>query len=158
MAKHFKLKATLLAAALCFGVSGLRAQTSFDCSNLAYQTVSDATTTTLYSYNINTGTRVAVRTLPYPVNAAAYSPLDNLIYATRSGTNQVVAMGPSGTPTILTVTGLESGNIGDITPDGYMLVANSTVGNDNRYFFVDININRTATYGKLVDPTSATYP
>lgn len=158
MAKHFKLKATLLAAALSFGAFGLRAQTSFDCGNLAYQTVSDATSTTLYSYNINNGTRVAVRTLPYVVNAAAYSPLNNLIYATRSGTNQVVAMGPTGTAVTIPVTGLESGNIGDITPDGYMLVANSTVGNDNRYFFVDVNESRTATYGKLVDPTSATYP
>jgi len=92
------------------------------------------------------------------VNAAAYSPLNNLIYATRAGTNQVVGMGASGPVVTLTVTGLESGNIGDITPDGYLLVANSTVGNDNRYFFVDINESRTATYGKIVDPTSATYP
>jgi hypothetical protein len=158
MAKHFKLKATLLAAALSFGAFNLQAQTSFDCSNLAYQTVSDATTTTLYSYNINTGTRATVRTLPYPVNAAAYSPLNNLIYASRSGTNTIVGMGASGPLVTLTVTGLEAGNIGDITPDGYMLIANSTVGNDNRYFFVDVNESRTATYGKLVDPTSATYP
>ncbi|MCH5720377.1 WD40 repeat domain-containing protein [Niabella hibiscisoli] len=136
MTKHLKLRVILPVVLVFLFTTGLWAQVPFNCGNVAYQTVNDGTTTTLYSYNINTGSRSTIRTLPYPVNAAAYSPLNNLIYATRGGTNQVIGMGSSGPVVTLNVTGLESGNIGDITPDGYLLVTSSTVGTDNRYFLL----------------------
>lgn len=138
--------------------AGLTAQ--FGCDNLAYQTVSNGSTTTLYSYNMNTGLRTTVTTLGYVVNAAAYSPLDNYIYASRSGNgnNQISVFGPGGEVELITVPNLEHGNIGAITPDGYMLIANSTPTFNNRYYVVDIDRSRTATFGKLVNPTSGSYP
>lgn len=100
MITNFKRLALIFLVLLTFFTAPLLAQmTPFECTNVAYQTVSNGSnSTTLYAYDINTGTRTTVRTLPYAVNAVVYSPIDNYMYASRSGTpnNQIIKFGLTG--------------------------------------------------------------
>jgi len=166
MITNFKRLALIFLVLLTFFTAPLLAQeppsemTPFECTNVAYQTVSNGSnSTTLYAYDINTGTRTTVRTLPYAVNAVVYSPIDNYMYASRSGTpnNQIIKFGLTG-DSVITVTGLEYCNNGAVTNDGYMFIANNQPIVRTRYYVLDINPNRPDTYGKLVDPTSETFP
>jgi len=166
MITNFKRLTLIFLVLLTFFTAPLLAQeppsemTPFECTNVAYQTVSNGSnSTTLYAYDINTGTRTTVRTLPYAVNAVVYSPIDNYMYASRSGTpnNQIIKFGLTG-DSVITVTGLEYCNNGAVTNDGYMFIANNQPIVRTRYYVLDINPNRPDTYGKLVDPTSETFP
>ncbi|MGN7787080.1 hypothetical protein ACTJIJ_21280 [Niabella sp. 22666] len=131
--------------------------TPFPCSNVTYQSISDGTNTTIFSRDLTTGTTATVRTFAYVVSSLSYSPQSNLLFITRQGSSQLVRIGSSGVVTN-TITNFVPGNIGGITADGYLVVSSSEAGFNDHYYVIDVNTSRTATFLKLVDPTSSTYP
>ncbi|SEJ74321.1 Por secretion system C-terminal sorting domain-containing protein [Dyadobacter sp. SG02] len=133
--------------------------TPFNCSNLAYQVSGPNTgNSNLYSYNVATGARTLMGALPARINSIGYNTLDNYIWGMNVLTNQVVKVGSNAALETYTVPNLpaptvsEYYNVGEVFGDGYLFIY-SRLG--ARYFVVDINPARTATYLQLVDPTAS---
>ncbi|WP_229212865.1 T9SS type A sorting domain-containing protein [Dyadobacter soli] len=129
----------------------------FVCSNLAYQVSGPAGgNSSLYSYNVASGSRALLGGLPITVNAIGYNPLDNYIWGMANSTNQIIKLGSNVQYSAFTIPNLPvaSGvgyNVGEIIGDGYMFLYSS---GQSRYYVVDLNPAR-ATYLQLVDPTSS---
>ncbi|SDE35248.1 Ig-like domain-containing protein, partial [Niabella drilacis] len=162
-------RASLLMTLLLFSVVTVWAQATipFGCSSKGYQVMivsgSNPVTYSFDSYDIKTGIQSQLFNFPagVSVNALGYNPTDNYMYTYKGG-NQLYKIGADGY-TAMTIAGLPATNpdptaptipatgynMADITDDGYMLLANSS---SNRYYYVDLNPARPATYGKLVDP------
>lgn len=132
--------------------------TPFDCSRLAYQVSgSNTENSSLYSYNVSTGTRTLIGELASRINAIGYNTLDNFIWGVNVLTNQVVKIGANASLTAHTIPNLPSPdvtayyNVGEVFGDGYLFIYSRL---STRYFVIDINPSRPGTYLKLVDPTA----
>lgn len=126
----------------------------FLCNSLSvYQTTSTSTGTnsTLWEYNPILGTRISLGTLPHYVNALAYNPTDGHLWVKSSG-SKIGRIGANGIWEEFTIPNLGSGvlNSGTISTDGYFYLYTTSA---SRYYVVDVNPSRTATYLQLVDPT-----
>ncbi|GAB4039462.1 hypothetical protein GCM10028774_40910 [Spirosoma jeollabukense] len=129
--------------------------TVFPCSNKAYQvTATGAGPSSLYEYDLTTGTRSLIATLTRNVNAIGYNGGDNLIWGFDTGSGQVVRLDATGATAGFTIANLpnQGYNVGDVLNGGYLFLYTSSAA---QYFVVDINPARPATYLKLVDPTAA---
>jgi hypothetical protein len=130
--------------------------TPFTCENgMAYQVAAAGgeTVSTLYAYNVTSGTRTQIAPLNAMVNSLIYSEIDNTLWATKNGTNSIVRIAADGTLIEYPIANLPSGNfnIGTGLPGGYMLVYST---NQPRYYVIDINPARS-TYLRLVDPANS---
>ena len=134
----------------------LEKQLPFDCQNgLAYQVAVPAgeTTSSLYSYNVSSGLRTLIKTLPVKVNALTYSSAaDNILWATVDGTNSLMRFGSEGSTVEFVVRNLPVGtyNLGTELPNGYMMISENGGAN---YYVIDVDPSR-ATYLELVDPAN----
>lgn len=155
------LKAALVIAMNLMGISSTWAQepTPFACSNLAYQVSGPNTSnSTLYSYNVSTGVRTLMGDLPARVNSIGYNTLDNYIWGINVLTNQVVKIGSNAALTTYSIPNLPAPtvsayyNVGEVFGDGYLFIYSRLA---TRYYVVDINPARAATYLQLVDPTAS---
>jgi uncharacterized protein YdbL (DUF1318 family) len=165
MKKNYYIKPSLKAAFLIvmylIGISFTWAQepTPFACSNLAYQVSGPNTSnSTLYSYQVSTGVRTLMGDLPARVNSIGYNTLDNYIWGINVLTNQVVKIGSNAALTTYSIPNLPAPtvsayyNVGEVFGDGYLFIYSRLA---TRYYVVDINPARTATYLQLVDPTAS---
>ena len=132
--------------------------TPFTCTNLAYQiSGSNTENSSLYSYNVSTGTRTLIGELGSRVNAIGYNTLDNFIWGINVLTNQAVKIGSNASLTAYTIPNLPAPdvtayyNVGEVFGDGYLFIYSRL---STRYFVIDINPSRPGTYLKLVDPTA----
>ncbi|MGG7661757.1 DUF6923 family protein [Dyadobacter sp. BHUBP1] len=133
--------------------------TPFACSNLAYQVSGPNTSnSSLYSYNVSTGVRTLMGALPARVNSIGYNTLDNYIWGINVLTNQVVKIGANAALSTYSIPNLPAPevsayyNVGEVFGDGYLFIYSRLA---TRYYVVDINPARTATYLQLVDPTAS---
>ena len=128
--------------------------TPFECENgVAYQVAAAGgeTVSTLYAYNVTSGTRTQIAPLSILVNSLVYSEIDNTLWATKNGTNSIVRIAADGALIEYPIANLSGNfNVGTGLPGGYMLVYNTS---QPRYYVVDINPAR-ATYLRLVDPAN----
>ncbi|MCH5721093.1 hypothetical protein [Niabella hibiscisoli] len=144
-------------ALLLLVIAGTRlyAQTPFTCSNQAYQVVSSSNglSSTLYAYNVVTGTRTSVASYNFGMNAIGYYVGNNMIWGYDIRNERVVYLDAAGAFTPVAVTGLPASgfNVGAVSNNGYYYLY---VTDAARHYVVDINPARTATYLKLVDPTT----
>lgn len=154
-------KAALVIVSYLIGISLTWAQdpTPFTCSNLAYQVSGPNTSnSTLYSYNVSTGVRTLMGELPARVNSIGYNTLDNYIWGINVLTNQVVKIGANAALTTYSIPNLPAPqvsayyNVGEVFGDGYLFIYSRLA---TRYYVVDINPARAATYLQLVDPTAS---
>lgn len=124
----------------------------FTCDNgIAYQTVNTGGTSTLFGYNVTSGAQTQIATLPYALNGLVYSSADNMLWAYKSGTSDIVRIDREGETVSFPIANIGSGfNVGAELPTGYMLLYSS---NNLRYYVIDIDPSR-ATYLQLVDPTA----
>lgn len=155
------LKAAFVTIIYMIGMSFAWAQepTPFACSNLAYQVSGPNTSnSTLYSYDVSTGVRTLIGDLPARVNSIGYSTLDNYIWGINVLTNQVVKIGSNAAITTHSIPNLPAPtvsayyNVGEVFGDGYLFIYSRLA---TRYYVVDINPARAATYLQLVDPTNS---
>jgi hypothetical protein len=129
----------------------------FDCTDgVTYQVAAAAgeTVSTLYAYNVNTGARTEIAALPMTVNSLIYNSTDNMLWATRNGTNSIVQIDREGGTVEYPIANLPntgSFNVGVEIPNGYMMIYQSS---QPSYYVVDVNPDRPATYLQLVDPTN----
>jgi hypothetical protein len=129
----------------------------FDCADgITYQVAAAAgePVSTLYAYNVNTGARTEIAPLPMTVNALIYNSTDNMLWATRNGTNSIVQIDREGGTVeypIANLPGTGSFNVGVELPNGYMMVYTT---NQPRFYVIDVDPNRPSSYLKLVDPTN----
>ncbi len=131
----------------------------FECSSLAYQVSGPNTAnSTLYSYNVATGVRTLMGELPARINATGYNTLDNFIWGMNVLTNQVVKIGSNAALETYSIPNLPAPtvsayyNVGEVMENGYLFIYSRLAA---RYYVVDINPTRTATYLQLVDPTAS---
>jgi hypothetical protein len=126
----------------------------FNCnSGIAYQTINSTAdgNASLYGFNIATGTKTLIATLPYILNGLIYNSVDDMLWASRSGTSDLIKIGSQGETSLFPIANMPTGfNVGAALPGGYMLLYNN---NNPRYYVVDVNPSR-ATYLQLVDPTA----
>ncbi|WP_192579211.1 T9SS type A sorting domain-containing protein [Dyadobacter aurulentus] len=124
----------------------------FTCEDgITYQVAGGSSNSSLYAFDVVTGTRTLIATLPYPVNGLIYNSVDNMLWGYMNGTNSIVRIDREGGVSAHTIANLPSGfNIGTELPNGYMML--STTNNAN-YYVVDLDPSR-ATYLQLVDPTA----
>ena len=124
----------------------------FTCANgITYQVAGGGSNSSLYAFDVATGTRTLIAPLPYPVNGLIYNSVDNMLWGYINGTNSIVRIDNEGGVVAHEIANLPSGfNIGVELPNGYMML--STTNNAN-YYVVDLDPNR-ATYLRLVDPTA----
>ncbi|SFE67979.1 beta strand repeat-containing protein [Spirosoma endophyticum] len=125
--------------------------TPFSCTSTAYQVAipNGQTTSTLYGFNVGTGTRTTVAALNRAINAIGYSPTDNLIWGYDNAAHRVVRIDGTGTVTAFNITNLPTNVnyvVGDVMNGGYLFLLNG-----NRYYVVDIDPSRTGTYLDLVE-------
>ncbi len=130
----------------------------FTCSNLAYQVAGALNAnSTLYSYDVATGTRAVIAELDRDVNTLAYNPLDNLLWATDNTTSNVLRIDATGAITNFDIPNLPDPangfNVGAILPGGYFYIY---LDGTARYYVVDLDPSRT-TYLQLVEPTPGGY-
>ncbi|KAA9347964.1 T9SS type A sorting domain-containing protein [Larkinella humicola] len=127
----------------------------FSCTGNYYQVAagSGGAASTLYQYDVVTGTRTDVATLDRNVNAIGYNTVDNLLWGYAPNSNEIVRIDAAGTVTAFTVPNLPgySYNVGDVVGDGYLFLYQ---GNTDAYTVVDINPARPATYLQVVKPTA----
>jgi len=147
-------QAYTLIAAFVF-MHGTSFAQEFQCAPYVYQVTapSGGQLSTLYSYNINTGTATKVAALGVPVNAAGYSTIDSLIWGWDQVHNKLVSIDATGTVTSHTIPNLpgDSYNVGDIINGSYLLLTQTGFTN---YYVVDINPAHTGRYLKLVNPAN----
>ncbi|MCE7044715.1 DUF6923 family protein, partial [Dyadobacter sp. CY312] len=126
----------------------------FTCNDgIAYQTINSIPdgTSALHGFDVATGAKTLIATLPYVLNGLIYNSVDNMLWASRTGTNNIVRIDREGGSMSYPITGLPSGlNVGAELPGGYMLLYNN---NHTHYYVVDVNSSR-ATYLQMVDPTA----
>jgi uncharacterized protein YjiK len=126
----------------------------FSCNDgIAYQTINSTAenTSSLYGFDVTTGAKTLIATLPYVLNGLTYNSVDNMLWASRTGSNNIVRIDKLGGITSYPIVGLPSGlNVGAELPGGYMLLYNN---NHTHYYVVDLDPSR-ATYLQLVDPTA----
>jgi len=132
--------------------------TPFSCSNLAYQVAgSTVGNSSLYSYNVTTGSQTLLGQLSVRANAIGYNKTDNFIWGVNVANNQVVKIGSNTVLESFTIPNLPPAdleiahNVGDIIGDGYLFIYRRTSAS---YYVVDINPARS-TYLQLVDPTAS---
>ncbi|WP_221391114.1 T9SS type A sorting domain-containing protein [Dyadobacter sp. NIV53] len=133
--------------------------TAFACSSNAYQVAGNAGgSSTLYSYNVNTGVRtsIAVYATPISLNNLGYNIADNMIWGFNQdpAKRQVVRLDAAGVMTSFTIPNLPTNvvfNVGDVMTGGYLFLY---INGGTRYYVVDINPAH-ANYLQLVDPTAA---
>lgn len=129
----------------------------FDCADgITYQVAAAAgePVSTLYAYNVNTGARTEIAPLPMTVNSLIYNSIDNMLWATRNGTNSIVQIDREGGTVEYPIANLPNSgsfNVGVEIPNGYMMIYQSSQPN---YYVIDVNPDRPATYLQLVDPTN----
>lgn len=129
----------------------------FDCADgITYQVAAAAgePVSTLYAYNVNTGARTEISPLPMTVNSLIYNSADNMLWATKNGTNSIVQIDREGGTVEYPITnlpGTSNFNVGVELPNGYMMVYTT---NQPRFYVIDVDPNRPSTYLKLVDPTN----
>lgn len=133
--------------------------TAFTCTSSAYQVSGPNTgNSTLYSYNVSTGTQTIIGALPARINAIGYNTLDNYIWGINVLTNQVVKIGANAALSTYSVPNLPAPtvtpyyNVGEVFGDGYLFIYSRLAA---RYYVIDINPARTSTYLQLVDPTAS---
>ncbi|MBD2757418.1 beta strand repeat-containing protein [Spirosoma validum] len=124
---------------------------SFSCTATAYQVAipNGQTNSTLYGFNVGTGTRTTVAALNRPINAIGYSPMDNLIWGYDNAANRVVRIDGAGTVTAFNIPNLPTNlnyAVGDVMNGGYLFLLNGAT-----YYVVDIDPSRAATYLNLVE-------
>ncbi|GAA4442276.1 hypothetical protein GCM10023091_28770 [Ravibacter arvi] len=143
-----------LTLTLCAIFASGQAPAPFECSHLAYQVSSNAgSNSTLYSYDVASGTRTLLHTLPLNVNAIGYNTTDNFMYGIAVTTKNLVKIGSNGSIETHVIPNLPTAdyNVGDFIGDGYYFVYG---GGTPRYYVIDVNPSRS-TYLQLVDPTAA---
>ncbi len=129
----------------------------FDCADgITYQVAAAAgeTVSTLYAYNVSSGTRTEIAPLPMVVNSLIYSSADNMLWATKNGTNSIVRIDREGGTVEYPIANLPTTsnyNVGVELPSGYMMVYTS---NQPSFYVIDVDPNRPSTYLKLVDPAN----
>ena len=130
-----------------------QAPTPFVCSSLAYQVSGTGMgNSTLYSYNVVTGTQVSIGSLTSKMNAIGYSTFDNFIWGYDMNNDKVVKIGSNAVVASFTIPHLPNSlyNVGDVFGDGYLLLYKT---GETKYYVVDIKLGRS-TYLKLVNPTN----
>jgi hypothetical protein len=112
----------------------------FSCNDgIAYQTINSTTenTSSLYGFDVTTGAKTLIATLPYVLNGLTYNSVDNMLWASRTGSNNIVRIDKLGGITSYPIVGLPSGlNVGAELPGGYMLLYNN---NHTHYYVVDLD-------------------
>lgn len=117
--------------------------------------------TRLYSYNPMTGTETAIGSSPIipegisqNIEAIAYNPVDNYVWGTRAGTNQIVRIGSDGSSQTFAVNGLPVGTYhsADISPSGIMYI--SSVGSSVPIYA--INLTSGPPYSATSSPNTNT--
>lgn len=155
------LKDVLVFCTYLMGVSFSwgQAPTPFTCTNSAYQVSGPNTgNSTLYSYDVATGTQTVVGALSARINAIGYNTLDNYIWGIDVLANQVVKIGANAALTTYSIPNLPAPtvtpyyNVGEVFGDGYLFVYSRLA---TRYYVIDINPARPSTYLQLVDPTAS---
>ena len=128
-------------------------QSPFTCaSGAVYQVAGSATgNSTLYRYEVNTGTRTTLAALPVKVNAIGFD-VDNRLWGYDQTGKTVLQIDVTGQVNALTIPNLPPSdfNAGAILPGGYLALYAT---NAARYYVVDVNASH-ATYLQLVDPTN----
>lgn len=127
----------------------------FDCADgITYQVAAAAgePVSTLYAYNVNSGARTEIAPLPMTVNSLIYNSADNMLWATKNGTNSIVQIDREGGTVEYPIANLSgSFNVGVELPNGYMMIYQT---NQPNFYVIDVDPNRPSTYLKLVDPTN----
>ena len=129
----------------------------FDCADgITYQVAAAAgePVSTLYAYNVNSGARTEIAPLPMTVNSLIFNSADNMLWATRNGTNSIVQIDSEGGTVeypIANLPGPSTFNVGVELPNGYMMIYQSS---QPSFYVIDVDPNRPSTYLKLVDPTN----
>lgn len=129
----------------------------FDCTDgITYQVAAAAgePVSTLYAYNVGTGARTEIAPLPMTVNSLIYNSADNMLWATKNGSNSIVQIDREGGTMEYPIANLPGGsnyNVGVEIPNGYMMVY---LTNASHYYVIDVDANRPSTFLKLVDPTN----
>ncbi len=130
-----------------------KSQTPFLCNNSAYQVAGPVGgASTLYSYNVNTGSRTTIAALGFKANAIGYNPADNMIWGYNQATNRVVTIDATGASVAYDIPNLPNNeyNVGSVLSNGYLFLYYTSTP---RYFIVDINPARP-TYLNIVDPVA----
>ncbi|MBO9617221.1 MAG: T9SS type A sorting domain-containing protein [Dyadobacter sp.] len=129
----------------------------FDCTDgITYQVAAAAgePVSTLYAYNVGTGARTEIAPLPMTVNSLIYNSADNMLWATKNGTNSIVQIDREGGTVEYPIANLPASgnfNVGVELPNGYMMVYQTGTPS---FYVIDVDPNRPSTYLKLVDPTN----
>lgn len=129
----------------------------FDCADgITYQVAAAAgePVSTLYAYNVNTGARSEISPLPMTVNSLIYNSADNMLWATKNGTNSIVQIDREGGTVEYPIANLPAAggfNVGVELPNGYMMIYQTSTPS---FYVIDVDPNRPSTYLKLVDPTN----
>lgn len=129
----------------------------FDCADgITYQVAAAAgePVSTLYAYNVNSGARTEIAPLPMTVNSLIYNSADNMLWATKNGTNSIVQIDREGGTVEYPIANLPAAgsfNVGVELPNGYMMIYQT---NQPSFYVIDVDPNRPSTYLKLVDPTN----
>lgn len=126
---------------------------SFSCaSGVAYQVAGTSTSnSTLYRYDVNTGSRTTIAALPVKANAIGFD-VDNRLWGYDINNQRVIQIGPTGQVNAFAIAHLPASgfNVGELLPGGYLVLY---VSNATRYYVVDVNPAH-GTYLQLVDPTN----
>lgn len=129
------------------------------CANVVYQSMANGTNSVIISRNLVTGATDTVRGCAFLIHSLSYAPQSNMLYFTRTDQlNRLYRVGTGAGIQSVLISDLVAGNIAAITTDNYLVITSSSPGASDRYYVVDVNSTRTATFHKLVDPTSNTYP
>jgi len=153
MKKHATLRVFVFSLLNIAGFSaGAQTPPSFECSGIAYQIAGPAIgNSSLYSYDITTGSRTLIGELSSKMNAIGYNTQDNYIWGYDMTNHEVVKIGSDASSLSFTIPNLPEYpyNVGDIIGEGYLFLYKT---DSARYYVVDVNPDR-ATYLNLVDPT-----
>ena len=128
----------------------------FDCTDgITYQVAAAAgePVSTLYAYNVGTGARTEIAPLPMTVNSLIYNSADNMLWATKNGTNSIIQIDREGGTVEYPIANLPATNfnVGVELPNGYMMIYQTGTPS---FYVIDVDPNRPSTYLKLVDPTN----
>jgi hypothetical protein len=132
------------------------AQAPLNCDNTLYIVNNGV----LYDYT-GTATPTAICTIAGPataINALGFSTKGNILWAWDDVNGTVVTIDGACTKTSIPVTGLPNGdyNVGTVDEDGYFYIYDGT--NGTRFYTIDTDPLRAATYGKLVNPSGGAVP
>jgi hypothetical protein len=143
----------------------------FACNAVQYQVtaITKGAGSVLWAYNPMLGTRTKIADLQVYVNAIGFNTKDNLIYGIMDN-NEVVAIGSNGSIwRKVSSSGSHWSNlnnwggdgnsdknqdyfVGDVTDEGYLYIYS---GSTNRYYIIDVDFNRTTTFGRFVNQNGA---